>query len=311
MRCQERTRGSLVKKGYSTWGVHMNSLKSLLAKLMLIALFGLTSTAIAAPKAQLWDRWSAHDPDSTAIIDHGVWNELLQRYVVGNPDGINRFAYQMLHDFAFDRKRLRDYLKVMSEIEISRYNRDQQRAYWINLYNALTVDVVLTDFPVYSIRDITSGLFSAGPWKRNLITVEDEKLTLDDIEHRILRPIWQDPRIHYAVNCASLGCPNLQNRAFTAANTEDLLNKGAIEYVNHPRGAQVIDGELQVSSIYDWFEADFGDSEAGVIAHLKQYADAGLRAALEGVDEIDNDHYDWKINSVIAPQRNSGRDGGS
>jgi hypothetical protein len=296
---------------FNPGGMPMNSPRFSLVNLLIVALLGLASAAGAAPKSQLWDRWAAHDPDSTAIIDHDAWNQLLQRYVVGNPDGINRFAYQMLYDFPYDRKRLREYLDAMSKIEISRYNRDQQRAYWINLYNALTIDVVLTEFPVYSIRDITSGLFSAGPWGRSLVTVEDEELTLDDIEHRILRPVWQDPRIHYAVNCASLGCPNLQNQAFTAANTEDLLNKGAVEYVNHPRGAQVVDGELQVSSIYDWFEADFGGSEAGVIEHLKQYANDELRAALEGIDEIDNDHYDWKLNSVIAQQRRSGRDGGS
>ena len=140
--------------------------------------------------------------------------------------------------------------------------------------------------------------------------MENEDLTLDDIEHRILRPIWQDPRLHYAVNCASLGCPNLQNMAFTADNSNALLDRGAREFVNHPRGARVIDGKLQVSSIYDWFEADFGGSDAGVISHLRQYAQAGLRASLEQIDEIDNDHYDWEINTTEAPTKPSRRRSG-
>ena len=279
--------------------------------LLFLGLLGLTSIGTAAPKSQLWEKWSAHDSGSTSSIDHGEWNSLLEHYVVPGSDGINRFSYQQLLDSSEDRQRLTDYLIEMSQVEIRRFNRDQQRAYWINLYNALTVDVVLLEYPVYTIRDIKSGLFSSGPWGRNLIVVENEKLTLDDIEHRILRPIWQDPRIHYAVNCASIGCPNLQPEAFTSANTESLLDRGAVEYVNHPRGAQVTGGKLQVSSIYDWFEADFGDSESGVIEHLRQYARPELLAALDGIDEIDNDDYDWMINATNPPEKGARRRGGS
>ena len=289
----------------------MNTLKSIFVKLAAIGLLGLVSVAHAAPQPELWDRWSAHDAGSTAVIDHSLWNETVQEYVVRNPDGINRFAYRRLQATADDYQKLRDYLDAMSKVEISKYNRAQQQAYWINLYNAVTVDVVVANYPVQSIRDISSGFFSAGPWKRELIEVEGVALTLDDIEHRILRPIWKDPRIHYAVNCASLGCPNLQDQAFTAANTDALLNQGAVEFVNHPRGARVVGGDLRVSSIYDWFEVDFGGSESDVIAHLKQYANADLKAALEGVDGIDNDSYDWEINAVNPPAKRSGGSGGS
>ena len=270
--------------------------------LIVIGLAGMTSIAAAAPKSQLWERWASHDPDSSAGIDHRDWDGLLQQYVVPRPDGVNRFAYRRLRDSATDRERLRDYLRAMAQIEISRYNRDQQRAYWINLYNAITIDIVQEHYPIQSIRDIRSGLFSAGPWKLKLIEIEGEALTLDDIEHRILRPTWQDPRVHYAVNCASIGCPNLQNRAFTAANTENLLQRGAREFVNHPRGARVANGKLRVSSIYDWFEADFGGSEAGVIAHLRRYANGETKTALEGIERIDDDDYDWNINAAINPK---------
>jgi Protein of unknown function, DUF547 len=154
-----------------------------------------------------------------------------------------------------DRKALKSYLENLQSLQISQYNRAEQKAYWINLNNALTVEVVLSRYPVESIRDIgiSPGLFSRGPWDAKLLTVEGEKLSLNDIEHRILRPIWRDARVHYAVNCASLGCPNLQPAAFTTDNTENLLERGAKEYVNHPRGVAVRNQKLRVSSIYVWF----------------------------------------------------------
>lgn len=126
--------------------------------------------------------------------------------------------------------------------------------------------------------------------------MEGEKLTLNDIEHRILRPVFRDSRVHYAVNCASLGCPNLQPEAFTAENTERLLERGAREYVNHPRGARVEGGNLTASSIYDWFQVDFGGSETGVLAHLQQYAQAPLAEALRGFRGKVSYQYDWSLN---------------
>ena len=274
----------------------MNRNRHLAGAAATLLLLGIATLAAAAPRADLWERWNAHDTDSVLRIDHRSWNEILSRFVVPASDGINRFAYSRVG--AADRQLLRDYLQAMSRIEIGRYRRAEQRAFWINLYNALTVEIVLEHYPLASIRDISSGFFSRGPWDLELIEVENQALTLNDIEHRILRPIWRDPRIHYAVNCASLGCPNLQRQAFTAANSDSLLEVAAVEFVNHPRGARVVDGELQVSSIYDWFEADFGGNEAGVIAHLRRYATADLRAALDGIDNIADDSYDWSINSL-------------
>ncbi len=166
---------------------------------------------------------------------------------------------------------------------MSALRRPEQLAYWINLYNALTVQVVLDHYPVASIHDIaiSPGLLAIGPWDKPLIEIEGAAVSLNDIEHRILRPIWRDPRIHYAVNCASIGCPDLQARAFTAETAEALLEAAARAYVNHPRGARVEAGELTVSSIYAWYREDFGGTEAGVIAHLKRYAAPELAKALE------------------------------
>ncbi|MDZ7759199.1 MAG: DUF547 domain-containing protein [Desulfovermiculus sp.] len=176
-------------------------------------------------------------------------------------------------------------------------SKESQKPFWINLYNALTIQLVLEHYPVDSIKDISFGFLSfGGPWKEKLVTVEGQELSLNDIEHRILRPIWKDPRIHYGVNCASMGCPNLQPEAFTAQNTEDLLEKGAREYINHPRGASIEGGRLVVSSIYEWFQEDFGGNDAGMIEHLMQYAEPEFKEKLQGFDDIDDDRYDWSLN---------------
>jgi hypothetical protein len=255
----------------------------------------------AAPTADVWERWTKNDPDSRISVDHTAWDRFLKAYVVESADGINRVRYGQVRNE--DRKALEEYLRQLEQTPVSRLSRAEQKAYWINFYNALTVSVILDHFPVKSITDIdiSPGLFSNGPWKKKLVTVEGEALSLDDIEHRILRPIWQDPRVHYAVNCASLGCPNLQPTAFTAQNTDALLDRAARAYVNHPRGARVRNGRLTVSSIYMWFKEDFGGSDAGIIAHLKTYAEPALKAQLDTVDGIAGDDYDWTLNDATGP----------
>ncbi len=254
--------------------------------------------AAAAPKAELWTRWQAHDPTASTTIDHSSWQRFLKAYVRPHPDGVNRVAYALVSDE--DRKVLADYLDELAATPISAYNRDEQRAYWINLYNALTVKVVLDHYPVRSIRKIriSPGLLAVGPWGKKLVTVEGEPLSLDDIEHRILRPIWRDPRIHYAVNCAAISCPSLQEDAFTGSNVDALLTRAAREYGNSAYGAEVRNGRLVVSSLYRWYKEDFGGSDEGVINHLRQYADAPLAASLSGAKRIADDRYDWGLNDV-------------
>ena len=258
-------------------------------------LMAFSLAALAAPKAELWQRWAA-STQSKVAIDHGAWNAFLERNVQLGTDGINRIAYGKVTQA--DRAALRAYLDGLQKVAIRKFSRDEQRAYWINLYNAATVDVVLAHYPVDSILkiDISPGLFAKGPWKKKLLTVEGEAVSLDDIEHRILRPIWKDPRTHYAVNCASIGCPNLQAQAYSSGNLEALLDAGARAYVNHPRGARVAQGRLTVSSIYVWFESDFGGDDAGVIAHLRKYAEPALAKQLEGVRRVDGHAYDWSLN---------------
>jgi Protein of unknown function, DUF547 len=176
----------------------------------------------------------------------------------------------------------------------STLSREARFAFWVNLYNALTLKVVLDAFPVRSIRNIGVG----GPWRRALVTVEGRRLSLDDIEHRTLRTGWREPRIHYAVNCASIGCPNLMARPWTAATLDTDLDRAARAFVNSPRGVSPIGArQVRVSSIYHWFKEDFGGNNAGVLAHLRRYADADLRASLDGAS-IDGHDYDWSLNSA-------------
>jgi hypothetical protein len=255
-----------------------------------------STTATAAPKAELWQRWTAHDPAATTTVDHHTWGHFVRAYVSSFPDGVNRVAYADVT--AADRKLLESYIDALTIIPISAYNRNEQRAYWINLYNALTVKVVLDHYPVKSIRQIKPNVFSIGPWRKKRITVEGAELSLDDIEHRILRPIWRDPRLHYALNCASVGCPNLLNQAFTEANSERLLTQAARAYINNPRGANLQDGRLVVSSIYKWYKEDFGNRDAGVIGHLRRYADSTLSAELREITRISAYRYDWALNDA-------------
>ncbi len=262
-----------------------------------LPLMGFTSfEALFAPRAELWPRWQAHDPNSKEVIDHDAWGRLLAAHLHVENDGVNRLDYAGVT--TADRMALDDYITSLAALPIDTYNRAEQLAYWINLYNALTVQVVLGHYPVDSIRDIdiSPGLFSDGPWDRPLATVAGEALTLNDIEHRILRPIWRDPRIHYAVNCASVGCPDLQSQPFTGTNIEELLDAAARSYVNSSRGVRVRNDGLVVSSIYVWFQEDFGSGDEDVIDHLARYAEPKLAAALRQAGKIVDHTYDWSLN---------------
>lgn len=252
----------------------------------------------AAPVKELWPKWTQNDPDSVISVDHGIWQRFLETYVRDDPAGLNRVDYAGVT--AEDKRALSSYLHGLAATPVSTLNRGEQQAYWINLYNALTVQVIVDHYPVKSIRDIdiSPGLFSDGPWAKKLIKIEGEDVSLDDIEHRILRPIWNDPRIHYAVNCASVGCPDLIGRAYTAQDMDRLLSENAVAYINSPRGVKIADGAITVSKIYDWFQEDFGGSEKGVIQHLLTYARGERGAALQAATEIADYDYDWSLNGV-------------
>ncbi len=258
--------------------------------------------SLFAPSAKLWPRWQAHDPASTRLVDHSAWNVFLQRRVRRRVDGVMGVEYQAVT--AEERGALRDYLDRLAAVPVSALARAEQYAFWVNLYNALTVRIVLDHPGKASIRDIalSGGLFDSGPWSTRVITVEAEGLTLNDIEHRILRPIWRDPRTHYALNCGSVGCPDLRANAYTAAGLDGALDAAARAYVNHPRGVEAGSDGLTLSSIYNWFADDFG-GEAGVLAHLRRYAAPALLAAIGRAPRVIGYRYDWTLNSVASAPR--------
>ncbi|MDF1737295.1 MAG: DUF547 domain-containing protein [Minwuia sp.] len=252
-----------------------------------------------APDAELWEIWTPYTPDSGARVDHGDWEALLKAHLVRGPNGVMRADYA---GFARDRAVLDGYVARLAATEVRDLDRPDQFAYWINLYNALTVRVVLDHPEVESIRDIdiSPGLFASGPWGAELVTVQGQPLTLNDIEHRILRPIFADPRIHYAVNCASIGCPDLRPEAYESDRLETQLDDQASRYVNHSRGARIdSEGGLHVSSVYVWFREDFGGTEKGVIEHMLRYAEGTLRNHLITTSEIAGDAYDWQLNGIV------------
>ncbi len=268
----------------------------------LVLIFASAVSAAGAPQAELWPRWEAHDSTSTTKIDHSQWGAFLDTYLItDHHSGVNLVPYGEVS--AGDRAALQHYVAQLEGVSVSELNRDEQMAYWLNLYNAVTVELILEHYPVDSIRDINiSGrAFNRHPWDAALVTVEGEDISLNDIEHRIIRPIWQDPRIHYAVNCASMGCPNLHPQPFTRENYRSVFDSAAREYINHPRGARFDGNRLRMSSIFNWYQEDFGDNIEGVVTHLKRYADDDLAAQLwryaeNGYRPRARDDYDWALN---------------
>ncbi len=273
----------------------------LFAVLIVVQMVVLAQPVQAAPKANLWPEWQAHDAHSITEIDHAAWQAVLDRFLIVNEPGASRFDYAAARQNGGDVM-VADYVDAMTKVAVGQLGRDQQFAYWVNLYNALTVKVVLDHDPVKSIRDIdiSPGFFSSGPWGKKLITVEGRSLSLDDIEHRILRPIWRDARIHYAVNCASVGCPALAGDVFDADKLDTQLDQAARDFINHSRAVRVQDdGRFVLSSLYDWYRDDFGKSDSDFIAHLKSFAGQELMAILGDINDLDiaGYEYDWALNT--------------
>jgi len=244
-------------------------------------------------------------PPAHAAGETAVFDDLLARYVTVGRDGVSRVRYAAWAANAADKAMLDRYVESLAKTEISKLPRNAQFAAWANLYNAVTLQVVLKAYPVKSIRDIKSAGVGldlkalVGPWVEKRVTVEGRELSLDDIEHVMLRPRFDDPRVHYAVNCASFGCPNLPTRAWRAETLDADLDAAARAFVNHPRGVTVRgDGGLALSSIYDWFKGDFGGTDAGVRAHLARYAGPELAAALAKEPKIKSHAYDWRLNDA-------------
>jgi hypothetical protein len=233
----------------------------------------------------------------TGVFDHAAFDALLARRARNSRDGVVRVDYRGWQASRADRAALDAYIAALEGLRPHSLTRPEQFAYWANLYNAVTIRVVLEAYPVSTIRTIRSGLLP-GPWRRRVVTVEGVELTLDDIEHAILRRGWADPRVHYAVNCASYSCPNLPLRAWRGAGLGPGLDAAARAYVNSARAVRFDGDVLVVSSIYRWYADDFGGSDARVIAHLARYADEPLSSRLRSATRIDRHTYEWALNDI-------------
>ncbi len=245
--------------------------------------------------------WAIEDASNTQTIDHAAWQDILENYIeTEHESGVFLFDYSSVDDEVFQQ--LENYIQRLANIDPRHYSRIEQKAYWINLYNALTVKLILENYPLDSITSLGDTVAAFGPWDDEAIIVIGQKLSLNNIEHQILRPIWNDARIHFAVNCASFACPNLQDNAFTAENMDYLLNKAASEYIVHPRGARFEKDKLILSSIFDWYAEDFGENKESILLTLSGYFPKDL--ATDVAEKIKNyqgqiDYeYDWILNDL-------------
>ncbi|NJO37781.1 MAG: DUF547 domain-containing protein [Rhizobiales bacterium] len=264
-----------------------------------LALLALAVTAaLAETRPEAFERWRQHDEGSAMQIDHGPWEDFLLHYLRPGRDRVHRIAYGEVRDR--DRQALARYVDGMGKVDIAAYDRAEQMAYWINLYNALMVTLVIDHYPIASIRKLEqpgAGAM-ASPWSRPLTVIDGVALSLDDIENHILKAIWPDPRIFYAITCAAVGCPNLQPVPFSGRELDRQLSDAAMAYVNDPRCISIENGELYVSSLYRWNLAAFGGSERAVIHHLMAYAEPDLAMALQGFDHLHGDRFDWRLNDA-------------
>lgn len=240
---------------------------------------------------------------SAQTVDHSAFDQFLTTYLVttsvDNPisTGANLIRYQDVSDA--DEQALIAYIDRLQATAVSELNRDEQLAFWINLYNAETIRVILDNIPVKSIRNIQSSFLDVnGPWNDVRLTVEGTELSLGAIENEIVRPIYKDPRIHYGLNCAAIGCPNLRAKAFKGASLDTALDEQTRAFINNPRGVTVEDGKLTVSRIFLWYGRDYGDSETDIISHINQYAEPKLKESLSGISDISAYEYDWSLNDA-------------
>ncbi|MFA0085128.1 DUF547 domain-containing protein [Vibrio sp. 10N.261.51.F12] len=258
-----------------------------MTRLLSLLILFLATNVIAAPKSELWAFWNVSNEANSQVVSHQQWQTFLDRYLVSEGDNT---LLRYVRVSSNDKQNLKQYIAQLAEMDPKQLNKAEQYAYWVNLYNAITVDLILDNYPTKSITKL-GGLFSFGPWGDDVVTISGKALTLNDIEHRILRPIWNDPRTHYAVNCASLGCPNLQPQAFTSMNTDVLLEQAATQFINSDKGVNLQSSKATLSSIYEWFVSDFA-ADGGVNAHISQY-----RPEFETYKgKVDYD-YNWDLNA--------------
>ncbi|MDF1591494.1 MAG: DUF547 domain-containing protein [Desulfobacterales bacterium] len=224
---------------------------------------------------------------SFAEMDHSIYAGLLEKYVKNGVVDYNGFKH--------DETRLDQYLNLLEETDTKNLSQGEQFAFYINAYNAWTIKLILTGYPgVKSIKDL--GSIFKSPWKKQIARIDGEVVTLDHIEHDILRPRFKDPRVHFAINCAAKSCPPLRPEPYRADILDRQLDEMARAFINDPRSNRLEGQTLYVSSIFKWFSEDFNDDVVGLFL---KYAQGDLKNRLEDskskfkVAYLD---YDWSLN---------------
>ncbi|GJM30006.1 MAG: hypothetical protein DHS20C17_26410 [Cyclobacteriaceae bacterium] len=213
----------------------------------------------------------------TDIHTHQIWDELLKEHVSDN----GKVDYAGLN-----KSRLEAYLKELEQNPVEdSWSRSQKLSYWINAYNAFTVKLILDNYPVKSIRDIDR------PWGKKFIKLGDENYSLNQIEHDIVRPIFNEPRIHFALVCAAISCPKLLNQAYLPKTLNEQLDQQSRYFINESGKNQLNSDHIKISKLFKWYEKDF-TNQGNLIDFLNQYSNQRIsqKAKVEFLD------YDWSLN---------------
>jgi len=214
-------------------------------------------------------------------VDHSAWDKLLKKYVADNGD-VN------YKDFKTEVKLLNAYIDYLATKILSEdWNKQEKLAYFINVYNANTIKLILDHYPIKSIKDIKN------PWSKNRIKIGDENFSLSDIENKILRKM-NEPRIHFAINCASISCPRLLNQAYTAKNVETLLEQVSKDFINYSEKNIISKENAQLSKIFDWYKKDF-NKKVSLIDYINQYSKVKMNSDAK-ITYLD---YDWSLNEQL------------
>ncbi len=226
-------------------------------------------------------------PSNSFPISHELWDGLLKKYA--SKDG--KVNYK---GFLQDSVQFNAYLTLLKSNHPNNkhWNEQERLAYWINAYNAFTVKLIVDYYPVKSIKHIKKGLpFINSVWDIKFIKIEGATYDLNNIEHSILRTKFNEPRIHFAINCASVSCPDLRNEAYTPEQLQDQLSEQAKLFLNNPSKNKITTQKIELSSIFSWFRKDF-KKNGSLIDFLNIYAPTEIDQNAE-IDYLD---YDWNLN---------------
>jgi hypothetical protein len=228
--------------------------------------------------------------------DHSAYDALLHRYAL--PTGVDYRSWSRSKE---DLATLRSYLASLERQAPSRLERSEALAYWINLYNAATLNLILEHYPIATIKDIGTALSS--PWKKRLVTVEGKQLSLNEIENEIIRPSFLEPRIHFALNCAARSCPPLRTEAYVGMQLETQLEEQTIAFVGDAKMNYVDDkGLLHLSKIFDWYAKDFEEAKGSAVAFVRPYISALQAYTATGkTPPVKFEDYDWSLNEAATP----------